>query len=177
MRRLAALIAVVCLLGIAVTSVTWRADAQGDESDLRAQVADLQTRVAALEAQAGIPAGTPETTGSGNTLNGDFLLLSIPGTGNIYAVSDIQTGSFCGGYDDIDVGTDVVVRNEGGDIIAAGKLEYGHFTPERDCLFPFTIVNVPNADFYAIEVGNRGTLTYSFAELEAIGWEVHFSLG
>lgn len=36
---------------------------------------------------------------------------------------------------------------------------------------------MPGAAFYTIEVGRRGALTYSAAELDARGWTVALTLG
>jgi hypothetical protein len=44
------------------------------------------------------------------------------------------------------------------------------------CAYTFA-VEVPDADFYAVEVGRRGVLTYSNAEMGTRGWSVWFTLG
>ena len=45
------------------------------------------------------------------------------------------------------------------------------------CSFPFVVEGLPNAKFYSIEVGRRGSLTYTPTELKEKDWEVAFSLG
>lgn len=82
------------------------------------------------------------------------------------------------GYDDISEGAQVVVRDESGTTIATGRLEPGAYSrAEGDCIFEFSVVGVPEADFYSVEVSNRGELTYPRDELEAAGWSVELTLG
>lgn len=94
-----------------------------------------------------------------------------------------RTGDSCageGGYGDIGPGVQVVVRDQSGETIGAGDLSAG--TLGRDptvwtCQFTFTIPDVPAATFYEVEVGDRGALTYSAAEMEEQDWQVGFTLG
>ncbi|WP_155855285.1 hypothetical protein [Actinotalea ferrariae] len=44
------------------------------------------------------------------------------------------------------------------------------------CTFPFT-VDVPDSDFYSIEVAHRGKVNFSRQDLEAEGWVVALSVG
>lgn len=96
-------------------------------------------------------------------------------------MSDNET--YCegtGGYTDIQAGLDVVVRDQGGDIIGTGALEYeppAENQSLRVCVFTFTVEDVPAASFYEIEVGDRGSLSYSAAELDVLDWSVAFTLG
>jgi hypothetical protein len=125
---------------------------------------------------------TPEPTPEAFTIDGTFTLYAdedsiITQTGeggpNVIACA----GS--GGYDDIEAGLGVVVRNEDGTTIGTGELtQEGLDDPgsETECTFAFSI-DVPEAEFYSIEVGSRGELTYSAAEMEDQGWRVSFELG
>ncbi len=61
-------------------------------------------------------------------------------------------------------------------MIATGSLGVGSRKP-LSCDFPIVVPNVPKSDFYTIEVGHRGELTYSFAEMVAQNWTVGFTLG
>jgi hypothetical protein len=85
-----------------------------------------------------------------------------------------------GGYSDIKAGLQVVVKSEKGEILAVGELGRDNYSgqyPEVACEFPFTISNLPKANFYEIEVGRRGGLKYSLDELRKAGWAVKFQLG
>ena len=83
-----------------------------------------------------------------------------------------------GGYDDIRANLAVIVRSGDGEIIATGSLGKGVFPPGagHTCAFPMTIA-VPKSDFYSIEVGHRGELTYSFDDMVARGWTVALTIG
>lgn len=90
-----------------------------------------------------------------------------------------------GGYDDVQVGLRVVIKDGSGSILATGALGRGEWAPhrvsgvsyEKVCRFSFAVNDVPDSDFYTIEVGRRGELSYSKAELEALDWTVAFTLG
>jgi len=119
-----------------------------------------------------------------------FALLTILGcgggnrlvTGSITVRDTDQAylfGSSCrtdGGYDDIQAGTNVVVKDGQGAIIGVGSLEDGQADSAFDCRFNFSL-EVKGSEFYSFEVANRGELSYSRADLEANGWNVAFSLG
>jgi hypothetical protein len=90
-----------------------------------------------------------------------------------------STGALCrteGGYDDVRVGTDVVVKDGQGAIIGVGSLEDGQADSAFDCRFDFSL-EVKDSEFYSFEVGDRGEISYSRADLEAQAWDVSFSLG
>ena len=118
--------------------------------------------------------GFPEEYASrmGKTITGTFTLHD----------DDIGSilGGYCsgsGGYDDIAAGLDVVVRNSQGRIIAASELWSGLLVDRSECTLPFRIVNIPDADFYEVEVGRRGGLVYSLAELKRRDWHIGFEMG
>lgn len=86
-----------------------------------------------------------------------------------------------GGYSDVESGMPVTIRDGKGDILATGNTGTGS-QPEGkysqvQCVFEFKIDNVPKADFYAIEIGRRGQLNYSFDEMQKRNWTVSLSLG
>jgi hypothetical protein len=88
-----------------------------------------------------------------------------------------ETGA-SGGYSDIQIGAQVVIRDSAGTIVATGSLLPGTATEDnRRCDYPFVVEDVPTSDFYSIEVSHRGELTYSHEELEDRDWEVMLSLG
>lgn len=102
-----------------------------------------------------------------------------------------------GGYDDIRPGSQVVVRGDAGQIVATGSLQAGKlvkraimywpgdvpedeatfFYPDWDCELRLRVANIPEADFYTVEVSHRGEATYSRAELEAENWRLELTLG
>jgi len=45
-----------------------------------------------------------------------------------------------------------------------------------DCTFSLA-VEVPDSDFYQIEVGHRGAVTYSESDLQSNGWTADLSIG
>lgn len=81
-----------------------------------------------------------------------------------------------GGYSDISEGLSVTVRDESGMILATSRLDAGRRTGNR-CTFAFMVSGVPQAEFYSVEVGRRGALTYSHDEMTANDWQVTASLG
>lgn len=88
------------------------------------------------------------------TVNGD---LTLSGSGT-------KDGAACSGnemYGDIAQGTQIVVSDPEGTIVAVGTLGDGT-TKGPDCVFPFTVEHVPKMEkFYGITLGQRGTLTYT----------------
>ena len=106
----------------------------------------------------------------------------IRGGFTLFDISSIGGGeSNCygtGGYDDISSGLNVTIRDGSGAILATGRLGRGTadgaYSP---CSFEFSVDGLPEVDFYSVEVGRRGELTYSFEELVDSFWYVFFSLG
>lgn len=105
------------------------------------------------------------------TLNGDFTLFATTG----------GTATNCygeGGYDDIKSGVSVTVSDGTGRLLATGNLGSGTRSASGgSCSFSFRIPDIKQSDFYSIEVGRRGELSYSHAEMLASDWNVAFSLG
>ena len=81
-----------------------------------------------------------------------------------------------GGFSDISQGLSVTVRNESGTILATDRLGPGRRVGNR-CAFTFTVTGIAKSDFYSIEVGRRGDLTYSHDEMVRNEWRVAASLG
>jgi hypothetical protein len=92
---------------------------------------------------------------------------TITVTGTI-TVKEICSQIDDGGYSDMRQGADVVIKNESGTTIAIGALGSGHDNiPPGWCDFDFTVTDVPtDATFYEVEVGHRGALRYTLAELK-----------
>lgn len=81
-----------------------------------------------------------------------------------------------GGYSDIREGATVTVRDEAGVTIGTGRLSEGALG-SNVCVFEFTPIRLPPAEFYSVEVSHRGAITYSQAEMVASGWVVALTLG
>lgn len=155
-------------------------------STQQAQIAGLETRVAVLETQVASPnrASAPQatTTASVQTISGVVRLRQRMHE----ELREIGPCTGYDGFDDIHGGTDIVVRDGAGAILAAGALGPGEYV-ESDavnadtlifhCLFPFTLEGIPTSDFYVISIGRRGDLTYTHEELVALSWEVELSIG
>ena len=105
-----------------------------------------------------------------------------------------------GGYDDFGPGMNVTVRDGSGNIVGSGrteslseddlppadvdeddwtKLQESADAAEGKDSFCFVKFDVPieSADFYEIEVGKRGALSYSESELEENGYWAALTLG
>lgn len=80
-----------------------------------------------------------------------------------------------GGYDDIREGAQVVVRSQG-KTIATTDLGSGRRV-DGACAFLFLVSELPDAEFYSVEVSHRGGLEYSRDQMEATDWEPTISLG
>lgn len=109
------------------------------------------------------------------TINGKLSLITSSGLG-----SDSECRGQRG-YDDIYGGQQILVKNGKGEVIAVGSLGIGvrdEQYPSISCDLPIIVNNVPDSDFYQIEVGSgkRGSLTYSKKDLEEKGWSVNFIL-
>lgn len=128
----------------------------------------------------------PTTTLPPNpVITGSFTLIDadVAGTWNACAGTN--------GYDDFGPGMNVTVRDGEGKIVGVGNTEAlteadrtGIWADDVEfsegstvsCVVKFT-VEVKPSEFYSVEVGSRGELTYSADELEASGWHVELSLG
>lgn len=96
-----------------------------------------------------------------------------------------KTGSGCagsGGYDDIQGGAQVVVKDRAGTVLAIGELAAGlvdhHPTIEdaKICLFLFSVFNVPAGQgIYGVEISHRGVVQFNEADLFA--GEAQLTLG
>jgi hypothetical protein len=82
-----------------------------------------------------------------------------------------------GGYADIQTGASIVIKDEGGKILATGTLGDGLALDQFNCSFTFQVTSVPDAKFYQVEVSHRGAITYSRADMDKAGWKVQFTLG
>lgn len=141
------------------------------------RVAALETRVATLETQ--VAGGTTTGTGAVYTLTGTLLLRRAPNARNYTTV-----GSWCqgdGAYQDLREGAAVKVTDAAGKLIAVGHLGEGElgytFAAGNYCGFPFTVTDVPEIEFYVIEVNYYGQTVFTFGDMEKAGWELSFEIG
>ncbi|RZT84913.1 hypothetical protein EV383_1771 [Pseudonocardia sediminis] len=79
------------------------------------------------------------------------------------------------GFFDVRAGTAVTVRDSSGAIVAVGQLAPATVGGYGSCTFPFMLEDVPLSDFYTVEVGRRGEVTATAADVTSAG--VHLSLG
>jgi hypothetical protein len=89
----------------------------------------------------------------------------------ILALGNISVAAPCddtASYPDVEAGTQVVVKNSAGAVIATASLGAGHaqdaITPGV-CRFPFDVKVPGGLPRYGIEIGRRGTVWYSAAEM------------
>ena len=149
----------------------------GSDEDVQDEIDALNEQIAGLEAEL-----VETSTGpASHDITGTFTVEE----GSMTA----KTGDPCfteGGYDDIGAGTQVVVRDgTDGSTLATGRLGGGEWaltvlgtnSDLRYCEFSILVKDVPTGPaFYEIEVGRRGSLTYSSEELDEIGWDIAFTL-
>jgi len=183
MRVMTIMIAVVVLL--AAGQVIPNAGAQ--DGQLATEVAELRTRVAALEMRVSVLDGTPATAATPAAVAGPPYTLR--GTVTVTDGYGDPVGEVCanrGAFEDINPGTDITIRDQAGVIVAMGavgegvsvRLPMGNPTAAKSdaCRLSLLVAGIPDAPFYSVEVGRRGGLTYSHAELEAVGWEIALNL-
>jgi hypothetical protein len=88
------------------------------------------------------------------------------------------------GYSDIGPNTQVTIRSGDARVLGVGVLGPGlgakgnAVTPEANCSWSLRINDVPTGEqFYSVEVGRRGGITKSEADLKANRYEFEVSLG
>lgn len=149
--------------------------------------------VVAVAALAGISAAGAMLFFRGNDAVGHVVPAiaekhTVSGTMTVYAGTlGYKFGEFCsgrGGYDDIQVGTNVTIKDGTGTIIGTGSLGRGRAAEPvgvenyaLGCEFSFRVPDVRKAAFYEVEVSHRGGLTFSYDELKTKGWFVRATLG
>jgi hypothetical protein len=96
-----------------------------------------------------------------------------------------QIGSICAGegsYVDIQAGKRLTITDATGRIIGTATLGKGHRATTGEaaqdvgCEFEFQVGGLPQVEVYSIELARRGTLQYSFAEMERQAWFVRLQL-
>ncbi len=134
--------------------------------------------IAALLAGCAAPAEAPVESQEpeGRTITGRFTLNSATVDRN----ADLTRCEGTDGYSDIEQGTSVTLRDGDGNVAGTSRLEvagadaFGNFP---GCIYTFTFDDVADADFYAVEISDRGEIVYSRADLEAADWRIVTELG
>ncbi len=175
--RILAATAVVAVAGLLLFRPGGGAGAQ-DDGGLRTAVADLRTRVAALEtAVADTPVGA-------HTIRGSVRLQVLPDDDVAGEACD-GGGTRAGMLDDPDAfreGGRVVVLDATGAAIAAGELGPGGLALGGDdplatwCVFPFVVPDVPDAPAYGSRIGDENLPPVARADLAADGWRVDLEI-
>jgi hypothetical protein len=101
---------------------------------------------------------------------------SIPG--NNSGVGALQDGASCqtaGGFSDVAPGRDVTVYGPTSEVLGTAPLGSGMLVTlatesKYGCQFSFVFPSVPSNGGVTIEVGSRGRLTYTLADLTAANW-------
>lgn len=147
------------------------------QDNLQDRVSALETQVAELQELVGQPsANTTPTVGITHTITGT---LSLRGDRYGNYPNIIVSGTRCygtSGYDDIQAGGAVTIRDGNDTTIAVGRLDSGTWSA-GECNFPFKITDVPDSEFYSIEVTHRGQVFASKQELESTNWRFDLTLG
>lgn len=127
-------------------------------------------------------AGLAAATGAGGALalqGGDSPAHTLQGT---FVLADEDAyDTWChetvAGYDDIHPATQVIVKDEAGATLGVTTLGLGRIAGRPRCQFTWEVEDLPERDFYTVEIGNRGPLTFSSEQLDDDGWMVSSSLG
>jgi hypothetical protein len=122
-----------------------------------------------------------------------MLVLIGEGTRNIsnryadFYTNDAQEGcAGLGGYSDIAVGMQVRIADNAGQLIGVSSLSTSEFvtaekldglgTVTAACVFRFAVEIPGDRNFYTVELGRRGSLAYSRADLISSGWHIELRL-
>ena len=111
---------------------------------------------------------------STQTLTGEFRLYDED-------LAFLDDGDYCsgdGGYGDIGPSTQVKLRDGKGESLATGNLGAGEWDSSNDsCVFMWELSDVPEEDFYRLEIGRRGELEYTLDEMRSNDWNIETSIG
>lgn len=179
--------------------LTGPAPTNDGETEFQAELAEIQNGVAAekrktrrflavvlaagLFGAGGYGAFTHFKSAGTHTITGTMLLTDS----KMYDEKDACNPT--GGYSDLGDGAQVTVKDGAGKVLAVGSLETGTgstklvdydsymSTYAGYCSHNFTISTVPDAAFYNVEIGHRGGLNYSKAEMSEKSWTVGLSIG
>lgn len=120
----------------------------------------------------------PSVLGAGTTtVSGSMTVV-----GNTNALTSSYTGAGTGGgtcttyggYGDIAEGVAVTIRNADGAIAGVGRLGAGQ-GGSYGCIFPFSVADVPESEFYTVEISHRGQVTVTAENVR--NGDIKLSLG
>jgi Protein of unknown function (DUF732) len=103
-------------------------------------------------------------------VSGILVLRDSAQTGAIATDGPSCEGAY--GFSDVGQGTQVIVRNGKGEILAATALDQGK-TGTAVCTFSFGFPVTDGQDHYIVSVGSRGEFSYSFDQLLSRGVQIH----
>ena len=117
----------------------------------------------------------------------------------------VSPGGHCSGedgYQDVEQGGDIAIKNSKGEIIGNASLTAGKYIDVEEslpseaekakwkewnaskdsrsaffCRFDFTVENIPETNFYFIEIGHRKGPTYSLEDMKNKSWKMNLILG
>jgi hypothetical protein len=140
------------LAGLAVLSIALLGCSGGDtDKEARGRVGE------------GGGAAQPAPTAERFSVTGTFTISDRKGFETVAGSTCL--GSF--GYDDITLGTEVVVKDAAGATLGVGSLSAGKKTTQG-CEFSLYVGEIPEGhDFYRIAVGHRGEVNFSAAEIKS----------
>lgn len=102
-------------------------------------------------------------------VTGDITVTSPSGVTSVGTVCTVG-----GGYADIKTGTQVVIKDAVGKVLATTVLGVGTGDGGRGCRFPFRVDVPRGSDFYGVDLGRRGVVQFT-ADQMADG--VHLTIG
>jgi TonB family protein len=110
------------------------------------------------------------------TISGSLELI------NLYGISGEGNNCFGrSGYQDIRGGTQIIIKDGSGKVLAIGKISNGRSPAwqyfQHICRFTFKISNISRTNFYSIKIGRRGEIFYSYQDLVRQNWNVNLTLG
>jgi tetratricopeptide (TPR) repeat protein len=101
---------------------------------------------------------------------------------NLYGIAGQNNNCFgTSGYQDIRGGTQIIIKDGSGKVLAIGKTSngrrYAGQYSQHICRFTFKISNISRTNFYSIKIGRRGEIFYSYQDLAKQNWNVNLTLG
>lgn len=124
-----------------------------------------------------------QTGGANNAVNFNVrhtITGTIALTDDATAFAGWTIGKACSGsgsYADVNPGSQVVVKDGSGNVIANGSLDAGTASSAIQCNFNFTVPKVPTTGSYRILVDRRSVVTYSLAQMQGANWNLNLTLG
>lgn len=161
-------IAVILAIGIPAQS----------EDNYAPRLAGLETRVAVLETAVATSPAVAATTGQTYTLT---VMIGVLGTTSNTMVSADGACMGYGAYSDLTDAFVITVRDGTGNVIGTGQVSETSGSrsgaSSTVCVLKVVINDLPDTAFYTLEMGKRGSPTYSFEDLASKRWIVNVTVG